>query len=152
MQTADDLLFGVVVISVEVFPGVEPGKALHPLAVERIIRLTESVEMKRRQALAVVLPIERGRVLAPIHAVLDHRNFGDTRFGVLQDVPFPGALVVALDRFIRAECIEQGPGIEVLRRIVGTVVATPALDALQVTAIIEVAMEECLDAIRTCSE
>ena len=64
--------------------------------------------------------------------------------GVLPEMSFPGLLVHSRGRSSGAQRVEDGPVVEVLDGVVGSVVASPAFDAFEEAALVEIAMKELL--------
>src|SRR5579875_3038686 len=143
-QAADDLVLRVIVGGARVLVEVEAGEAADTLAEGPIVRVGQALDVEGRQPLAVVQPVEHDREFLVVHAVAGERDILSLGGGVLPEVSFPGLLVQLQDRIRGAESMQDGPVGAVLDGIVGTVVASPAFDAHQVPALVEVALKELL--------
>jgi len=104
----------------------------------------QSLQDEGREALAGVEPVEADDELFVIHALAGQGNDRGPGLGVLAQVSLPAPAIEDEDALRRPQGVEQGPVEKILRRVVGTVVASPAGDTLEVAALVEVAGEELL--------
>ena len=143
-ETLDDLVLGIVVRGAGVFVHVEPGIAADAGPEGRVIGIAQPHQVEDREALAVVEPVEHDGELLVVHPVARHRDIDGLRAGVLAKVPLPTFRVQPPDRIGTAEGVEDRPVGQVLDGVVRPVVASPALDAFEPAAVVEVAVEEDL--------
>ena len=142
-DAADDPVLRVVVglgRLVGVARQVEAGEAADALPPDHVPGLAQPFLEQAVVALAVVHPVEAGGELLVVHAVgaqLGDRGLG---FGVLPDVAVHAAAEQLQHLLGAAEGVEIGPVGHVLRGIVGAVQGAPAHKALEVAALVEVAV------------
>ena len=147
-DAADDAVLGVVVglgRLVGVARQVEAGEAADALPPGEVPRLAEPLLEQAVVALAVVHPVEGGRELLVVHAVGAELRDGRPRLRVLPDVALHAAPVQRQHPLGAAQRVEVRPVGHVLGGVVGAVQRPPAREALEVAALVEVAVEERRD-------
>ena len=135
-------MLGVVVGSLRIFTVVKTGIPPHPLVEISGLGIHQTVEVERRQTLAVVNPVEHHRKLPVVHTVPGERHLRRLRLGVLPQVALPTQLAHGPQLVPTSKDIEQRPAHQVLDGVVRPVVSPPARNALQITALVEVVLEK----------
>jgi hypothetical protein len=110
--------------------------------IHRQIRRRQRQAVEELQAFAVVHPIRLGRELLDIHALAAGRDIARLRVRVLTGHAFPPLQVQVANLVRRPQRVQLRPSIEILKRVVGAIVRTPAEKRLQIPAIIVVLVEE----------
>ena len=146
-QAADDAVLGVIVGGLRVCAGVEAGEAFDPLPKAGIVGGGEAQQVEGGETFGIVEPIHRHREFSIVHAIAGHGDLRGPGEGVLPEVSFIGALKEFEGLGAPPKGVEQGPVVAVFDGIVGTIVASPPLDAEQVATVVEVAFEELATAI-----
>ena len=90
----------------------------------------------------MVHPVGLDDELLVVHALPGDRHVGRPGLGVLLDQPLVALGEHLEDLVAGAERVQLRPAVEVLERIVRTVVGAPAHEALKVAAVVEVLLEE----------
>ena len=144
----DDLVLGIVVRCPGVFVHVEPGIAADAGREGRGIRVAETHQVEDGEPLAIVQPVEHHREFLVVHPVPRHRHIHGLRMGVLPEVPFPAFGIQITDRLGGPQRIEDRPVRQVFDRVIGSVVASPPLDAFQPAPFVKVSVEEGLARLR----
>ena len=155
-EGADDLVLRVVVLRARphrrVRAHVHLAEAPHALLEIALRRVHQPVEIERGEALAVVDPVEHGRKLAVVHAVLGEGDVRRLGVRILPDVPpgaqggdfggvgsgvglgwssLPGPVAHVLERVATAERVQHRPVRQVLDRVIRPIIATPPAKAAQ---------------------
>ena len=142
LHAADDFVDRVVVRRFGILAHVEPGESPRPLLVFRIGRDRQTHAVEELQPFAVVHPVGLDDEFLVVHALPGDRHVGGFRLRVLLDQ----AVVTAeehLENFIAGpQGVQFRPVVEILERVVRTVIGAPAHEALKVTAVVEVFLVE----------
>ena len=141
-EAPDDLELGVVVGRGRIVIEVEPRIPDDSLPEPRILRIAQTLQVEDREPLAVMEPVEHDGELFVVHSLTRKGHVDGAGFGVLSEVPLPGFLEASEDRGVAAARIEHGPVVDVFDGIVRPVVAAPTYDALEITPVVEVTVEE----------
>ena len=138
---------GVVVARHRVFAGVEAGVALHALGKTRRRRIAQAHHVEHAERFGQVLPVVHRRELAPVHALTREFHLLGAQRAELFEMAVPGPANQRAQLLRAAQRVQVRPVVGVLDRVVGAVVGAPTLEALEVTAFVEVALEEGLHRI-----
>ena len=103
-----------------------------------IVRRRQPHEIENGQPFADVLPVHLRRELAHVHSLAAHGHVFRAQRAVLLEVSFVDGAIQLEDAIRTAERVHQRPVVHVLDGIVGSVVRTPAREAQQVIALVEV--------------
>ena len=82
-ETFDDLVLGIVVGRLQFVAHIETSEAPHPTFEFALVGIHQPVQIKRRQPLPVVDPVEHYREFAVIHSIASKGFFGRLSLGVL---------------------------------------------------------------------
>ncbi len=143
-HAADDLVVRIVVRGVGIFVEVKAGEAADAGLVGFVVGIRKALQVEDGEPFAVVQPVEHHGEFFVVHSVAREGNVPRLGLGVLPQVAFPTFFVHFENAVGGAQRVQDGPVAQVFDRVVGTVVAAPALDALQVAALVEVLVEEDL--------
>ncbi len=89
-------------------------------------------------------PVEHDGKFLVIHPVTRKGHISGPGRSILAEMALPGFLEKREDFIRTAQRVKNRPIVDILNRIVGSVVAAPALDAGEKSAIVEIARVECL--------
>ena len=135
-------MLAVVVGRARVVAEIEAGEAAGAGLEGAVVRVGEALQVENGEPFAVMQPVEHHGEFFVVHPVAGEGDVFRPGGRVLPQVAFPALLVHVEDRVGGAERVQDGPVAQVFDGVVGTVVAAPPHDALQVAALVEILVEE----------
>ena len=137
-DAADDPVLGVVVGRVRILVHVEPGEAFHALPQARRTRFGESLEHESPHPLPGMEPVRHGDEFAVVGALPGQVGQGGPEPAILVQVSLQRLLEQLQNRVGRPQRMQQGPVVEGLDGVVGSVQSPPAGRVQEMASLIHI--------------
>ena len=141
-HAANQLEFCVIIRRIGVFAHVKAGKTLGPFDVFRIGGNRQHHAIVKLQPFAMMHPVRLCVELLIINSISPGGRFDGFGFRVLPDQTVVPLLVHPQDFIGGPQCMQFRPAIEILKRIIRTIVGAPTYEALQVSFVVKIFLEE----------